>query len=78
MRCADAHLRLAELYARLQALGRHPLPPQCWGGWGGRPSAQPTLDDDWLELAEELQPLWQEHEHCWRAEQRVRHTPSEY
>ena len=56
--CGDAHPRLAALYARLLAIRERP-PPR----------GAPTLDDDWLELAEELQPLWQEHEHCWRAEQ---------
>jgi hypothetical protein len=59
MHCADAHPRLAALYGRLVALRR---------GAPGR-LAQPTVDDDWLEIAEELQPLWQEHEHCWRPEE---------
>ena len=58
MRCADAHPRLAELYRQLLALPTRPAAELA-----GR-----ALDADWLELAEELQPLWQEHEHCWRAE----------
>ena len=57
MHCDDAHPRLAALYARLLALRRD------------APRAQPTVDDDWVEVAEGLQPLWQEHEHCWRAEE---------
>ena len=59
MHCADAHPRLAALYARLLALRRE----------APRRLAQPTVDDDWLEIAEELQPLWQEHEHCWRPDE---------
>jgi hypothetical protein len=58
MHCDDAHPRLAALYTRLLALQRR----------GPGRLAQPTVDDDWLEVAEELQPLWQEHEHCWSAE----------
>ena len=30
---------------------------------------EPRLGGPWLEIAEELQPLWQEHEHCWRPEE---------
>jgi hypothetical protein len=59
MRCEEAHPRLAALYARMLALRRR-SPSEL---------AQPSADDDWLEIAEELQPLWQEHEHCWRAEE---------